>query len=47
MIEVQQLVQEFQDLHQTTETVAEITVMFMEKALMVPQYVANEEMKKA
>ena len=47
IIEVQQLEQEFQDLTQTTETVAEITAKFKERALLVPQYVADEEMKKA
>ena len=47
MIEVQQSAREFQDLHQTIETVAEITAMFKERALLAPQYVADEEMKKA
>mgnify|MGYP001763371762 CR=1 FL=1 len=37
----------FQDLRQTTDTVAEITAMFRKRALLVPQYVADEEMKKA
>ena len=37
---------EFQDLQQTTEIVVEITAKFRERALLVPQYVANEEMKK-
>ena len=46
-IEVQQLAREFQDLTQTTETVAEITAKFRERALLVPQYAADEEMKKA
>ena len=32
---------------QTTETVAEITAKFRERALLVPQYVTDEEMKKA
>ena len=36
VIEVQQLVQEFEDLHQTTETVSKITMMFRERALLVP-----------
>ena len=35
-IEVQSLVREFWDLQQTTETVAEITAKFWERALMVP-----------
>ena len=47
VIEVQQLAREFQDLTQTTETVAEITAKFRERALLVPQYAADEEMKKA
>ena len=47
MIEVQQLGREFQDLRQTTDMVAEITVIFKEKELLVPQYGADEEMKKA
>nr|KAJ0224671.1 hypothetical protein LSAT_V11C100043830 [Lactuca sativa] len=42
-----QLAREFQDLTQTIETVAEITAKFGERALLVPQYVADEEMKKA
>ena len=41
------MVREFQDHLQTIETVLEITVMFHERALLVPQYVADEEMKKA
>ena len=36
IIEVQQLAREFQDLQQTTETVAEITAKFRERALLVP-----------
>lgn len=47
VIVVQQLAREFQDLQKTTRTVAEITTMFTERALLVPQYVADEEMKKA
>ena len=35
VIEVQQLAREFQDLHQTIETVAEITAMFRERELLV------------
>ena len=42
MIEVQQLEQEFEDLCQTTETMAEITTKFRERALLVPQYAADE-----
>ena len=44
---MQQLAREFQDLTQTTESVAEITTKFRERALFVPQYAADEEMKKA
>ena len=47
MIEVQQLEREFQDLRQTTETVATITAMFYERVLLVSQYVGDKEMKKA
>ena len=47
VIEVQQLAREFQDLRQTTETVAEITAKFRERTLLVPQYAADEEMKKS
>ena len=36
VIEVQQLAREFQVLQQTTETVAEITVKFRERAFLVP-----------
>ena len=46
MIKVQQLAREFHDLHRTTETVMEITAKFREKALLVPQYAEEEEMKK-
>ena len=46
VIEVQQLAREFQDLCQTNETVAEITAIFHDRELLVPQYVADEEMKK-
>ena len=45
-IDVHHLVREFQDLHQTTETVAEITAKFKERALLVPQYTADKDMKK-
>ena len=47
MIELQQLAREFQDLEKTTETVAEITTKFREMTLLVSQYVADKEMKKA
>ena len=35
-IEVQCLVREFQELQQTTETVAQITAKFRERALLIP-----------
>ena len=44
-IDVQQLAREFQDCRQTTEIVAEITAKFHERALLVPQYAMDEEMK--
>ena len=44
-IEVQRLVREFHDLQQTTETVAEITVKFRERALLIPQYATDEELR--
>ena len=47
VIEVQLLAREFQDHTQTTDTVAEITSKFRERALLVPQYAADEKMKKA
>ena len=34
-IEVQRLVREFQELQQTTETMAEITAKFRERALLI------------
>ena len=37
---------EFLDMRQTTETVAEITAKFKERAMLVPRYVSDEEMKK-
>ena len=45
-IETHQLMREFQGLRQMTEIVAEITAKFRESSILVPQYVANEEMKK-
>ncbi|XP_023736709.1 uncharacterized protein LOC111884641 [Lactuca sativa] len=45
-IEVQRLVREFHDLQQTTETVAEITAKFWERALLIPQYATDEQMKR-
>ena len=47
VIEVEQLVREFQDLQQTTKTVTEITAKFRESSLLVPRYVVDQEMKKA
>lgn len=44
VIEVQQLAQEFEDLRQTNETMAEITTMFKERDLLVPSYFIDEEM---
>lgn len=44
---MKQLVREFQDLHQTTETVAGITTKFLKRALLVTHNAAEEEMKKA
>lgn len=40
----EQLVKEYVDMHQTNETMAEITTKFRERALVVPQYDADEEM---
>ena len=40
------MAREFQDLHHTTETVADIIAMFCDRALIVPSYVADEEIKK-
>lgn len=45
-IGAQQLVREFQDMFQTTETVVEMTAKFRERALLVPQYAADEEIMK-
>ena len=45
-MELQQLAREFLDMRQITETVAEITAMFRERALLVPQYARDEEMRK-
>lgn len=47
VIKVQQLEREFQDLRQTTESVAKITTILREMALLVMQYVVDEETKKA
>lgn len=47
VMEVQQLAMEFQDLRQENEIVTEITTKFLERALLVLQYAADEEMSKA
>ena len=44
-IEVQRLVKEFHGLQQTTETMAEITAKFRERAFLIPQYATDEEMR--
>ena len=43
---MQWLAREFLDLHQTTKTVAKITVKFRDRALLIPQYASDEDMKK-
>ena len=45
-VEIQQLAREFLDMRQTIELVAEITAKFRERALLVPQYAGDKEMKK-
>ena len=45
-MELQQLSREFIDMGQTTETMADITAKFRERALLVPRYVGDEEMQK-
>ena len=40
------MVREFHDLQQTTETVAEITAKFRERALLIPQYAEDEDLRK-
>ena len=37
---------EFHGLQQTTETMAEITAKFRERALLIPQYATDEEMRQ-
>ena len=37
---------ELQELQQTTEIVAEITAMFWERALLVPHYAGDEDMRR-
>ena len=41
------MAQELQDLRQTTKTVRDITAMFSEREILVPQYMENEEIKRA
>ena len=45
-IEVKRLVREFQELQQTTKTVAKITAKFQERALLILQYAAIEYMRR-
>lgn len=40
------IAREFQDLRHTTKTVGEIIAKFRERALLVLEYVMDEEMKK-
>ena len=40
------MVREFHDLQQTTKTVAEITAKFRERALLIPQYATDEDMRR-
>ena len=40
-VEIQQLAREFLDMRQTTESVAEITAKFKERALLIPPYVGT------
>ena len=46
VVELQQLANEFLDMRQATESVAEITANFRERTLLVPQYMGDKEMKK-
>ena len=45
-MEVQQLARGFLDLRHATGILEEITSIFRERALLVPLYAADEEMKK-
>lgn len=45
-VELQQLAREFLDMRQTTETMAEITAKFQERAVLVPQYAGDEDMRR-
>ena len=44
-MEIRQLAREFPYMRQTAESVAEITTKFRERALLVPQYASDEEMR--
>ena len=46
VVDVEQIAIEFPDMTQTTETMAEITTRFRERALLVPRYATDEEMRK-
>ena len=37
---------EFHEFQQTTETVAEITAKFQERALLIPPYATDEDMRR-
>ena len=45
-IEVQRILREFQELHQTTNTVVKITAKFQEQVLLILQYPADEDMSR-
>ncbi|XP_052626854.1 uncharacterized protein LOC128133446 [Lactuca sativa] len=45
-VELHQLAREFLDMRQTTGIVAGITAKFRERALLLPQYAGDEEMRK-
>ena len=45
-VELLWLAREFLDMRQTTDTVAEITAKFRERALLVPQYAGDEDMRR-
>lgn len=45
-IEVQRMVMEFHDLQLTIETVAEIIAKFRERALLIPQYATDKDMRR-
>ena len=45
-VEFQRMAREFLDMRQTTEIVVEITTKFRERALLVPQYAGDEDMRR-